>query len=66
MIAPSPATEHRVWFNPPKFWAATRDMPKEQAELIMQQVILLAEAHDWQALKQFDFVRVERRYREAS
>lgn len=58
--------EHRVWFHPPKFWAATRGMPQEQAELIMQQVMLLAEAQDWQALKQFDFIRVERRLREAS
>jgi hypothetical protein len=66
LIAAAPMTEHRIWFNPPKFWAATRDMSPEQIELIMQEVILLAEARDLQALAQFDFIRVERRYREAS
>jgi len=59
-------TEHRIWFHPPKFWAATKDMPPEQIELIMQEVLMLAEARDLQALSQFDFIRVERRYREAS
>lgn len=41
-------------------------MAPEQTELIMQQVLLLAEARDLQALGQFDFITVERRYREAS
>jgi len=59
-------TEDRIWFNPPKFWAATRDLPREQTDLIMQQVLMLAEARDLQALSQFDFISVERRYREAS
>lgn len=58
--------EERIWFHPPKFWAATRGMAPEQTELIMQQVLLLAEARDLQALSQFDFITVERRYREAS
>jgi hypothetical protein len=58
--------EDRIWFNPPKFWAATRGLPAEQTELIMQQVLMLAEAKDLQALGQFDFITVERRYREAS
>jgi hypothetical protein len=58
--------EERIWFHPPKFWAATRGLPPEQTEMIMQQVLLLAEARDLQALGQFDFITVERRYREAS
>ena len=66
MIAAVPVTEHRIWFHPPKFWAATRNMPPEQIELIMQEVLMLAEARDLQALAQFDFIRVEQRYREAS
>lgn len=66
MIATAPTTEHRIWFHPPKFWAATKDMSPEQIELIMQEVLMLAEARDLQALAQFDFIRVERRYREAS
>ncbi|MCI0350032.1 MAG: hypothetical protein L0Z53_11465 [Acidobacteriales bacterium] len=66
MVATAPATEHRIWFHPPKFWAATRDLPPEQAELIMQEVLMLAEARDLQALAQFDFIRVERRLRQAS
>jgi hypothetical protein len=41
-------------------------LPKEQIELIMQQVQMLAEAKDLQALGRFDFITVERRYREAS
>jgi hypothetical protein len=66
LIAAAPMTEHRIWFHPPKFWAATKDMSPEQIELIMQEVLMLAEARDLQALSQFDFIRVERRYREAS
>lgn len=59
-------TEDRIWFNPPKFWAATRGLPQDQIELIMHQVLMLAEAKDLQALGRFDFITVERRYREAS
>jgi hypothetical protein len=66
IAAAAPMTEHRIWFHPPKFWAATRDLPPEQIELIMQEVLMLAEARDLQALAQFDFIRVEQRYREAS
>ena len=58
--------EDRIWFNPPKFWAATRGLSAEQIELLMQRVLMFAEAKDLQALGQFDFITVERRYREAS
>ena len=66
-----PSTSHwleddRIWFHPPKFWAATRGMSAQEVDLVMQQVLLLAEARDVDALMQFDFISIERRRREAS
>ena len=58
--------DDRIWFHPPKFWAATRGMSAQEADLVMQQVLMLAEAKDLEALSRFDFITVERRRRQAS
>ena len=53
------ATERSpIWLNPPKFWAATRDMSSNEVEVLMQEVMLLAETRDMEALKRFDFIWV--------
>ena len=53
------ATERSpIWLNPPKFWAATRDMSSKQVEVLMQELMLLAETRDMEALKRFDFILV--------
>ena len=55
----------RVWFIPQKFWAATRNMKPEQAESLFQKVSDLAERHETDALRQFDFIVVGK-HRESS
>ncbi len=49
----------RIWFNPSKFWAATKHLPPEQVDQFMQELLLLAERRDVPALRKFDFIRVE-------
>jgi len=52
-----------IWFLPHRFWAATRNMPKEQADRLLNEVIALAEARDLEALRKYDFVSLENPYR---
>ena len=52
-----------IWFFPHKFWAATRNMPKEQADKLLDEVISLSEVRDLQALRKYDFVSLENPYR---
>jgi len=56
-------TVDRIWFLPHRFWAATRNMPKEQAKALLDEVIVLAEARDLDALRKYDFVSLENPYR---
>ena len=51
-----------IWFLPHKFWAATRHMPKEHADRLLEEVIALAEAGDLEALRKYDFVSLENPY----
>jgi len=46
----------RIWFFPQKFWQATKNMPKEQASNLMQEVEDYAAAGDVQALSKYPFV----------
>lgn len=48
----------RVWLVPQKFWAATRNMQPEQAELLLQKVSELAERKETDALRKYDFIIV--------
>ena len=49
-----------IWFFPHKFWAATRNMPKEQADKLLDEVISLSEVRDLEALRKYDFVSLEK------
>ncbi len=53
----------RVWLIPQRFWAVTRNMDQNQADSLMQRVMELAERNDVDALRQFDFVVVDRNRR---
>jgi len=53
----------RVWLIPQRFWAVTRNMDQNQADSLMQRVMELAERHDVDGLRQFDFVVVDRNRR---
>jgi|GraSoiStandDraft_28_1057319.scaffolds.fasta_scaffold777973_2 hypothetical protein len=53
------ATERSpIWLNPPKFWAATREMSPTQVEALIQELMLLAEARNMETLRKFDFIVV--------
>ena len=56
----------RIWFFPDKFWQATKHMPPEQAEALMQEVERYAAAKDVQALKKYPFVFVGDPYKKRS
>jgi hypothetical protein len=53
----------RIWFNPPKFWAATQGMSKEQIDQWMDQIWQLAERFDADALRKYDFITIGNPYR---
>jgi hypothetical protein len=48
----------RIWFFPDKFWAATKNMPKEEAANLMAEVESYAAAGNVQALSKYPFVFV--------
>jgi hypothetical protein len=47
-----------IYLNPQRFWAATRDMKPEQAQLLLEKVSELAERRETDALRQYDFIIV--------
>ncbi len=47
-----------IWLNPQRFWAATRNMNRDQADLLLKQVSELAERHETEALRKYDFIIV--------
>ncbi len=47
-----------IWFHPPKFWAATKDMPQDQADHLLSEVISRAEMRDLDALRKFPFISI--------
>ena len=52
--------EKRIWFNPPKFWAATSHLRKEEADELLNRVLRMAEDADWERLRQYNFISVGR------
>ncbi len=49
-------TEERIWLNPPKFWAATKNMSPDEVEHLVEQLLRLAEIRDLESLKKYDFI----------
>ena len=48
----------RIWFHPPKFWAATSTMRKEEADELLNRVIRMAENSELEKLQQYTFISV--------
>lgn len=48
--------EDRIWFNPPKFWAATANLSQDEADRFMERVIEMAESRNIEELRKFDFI----------
>jgi hypothetical protein len=55
----------RIWFSPPRFWAATRNMTKEEAKTFGEQIYSLAERRDIDRLRLYDFIQIGNPYRKA-
>jgi hypothetical protein len=51
-----------IWLNPPKFWAATKDMSQQQVDMLMETVLFLAEIRNLEALRKFDFIGIGHAY----
>ncbi len=49
-------TEERIWLNPPKFWAATKNMSSDEVERLVDELFHLAETRNLEALRQYDFI----------
>ncbi len=48
--------EQRIWFNPPKFWAATKLKRKEEADELLNRILRMAENSDLERLRQYPFI----------
>ncbi len=57
MMTTAPVAD-RVWLNPQKFWAATKGMTQEEIEQLLDDLMYLAEARDFQALKRFEYILI--------
>lgn len=51
----NPAQE-RIYLNPPRFWAAMKDMTDEDAEQFTNEIFRLAEERRIEELEQYDFI----------
>jgi hypothetical protein len=51
-----------IWFNPPKFWAATKDLSAQQVDALMDALFFLAEIRDLESLRKFDFIGIGESY----
>ena len=51
-------SSERVWINPPKFWAATKQMSTEEAEKLVEKLMSLSEVGDYETLQKFDFIKI--------
>jgi len=48
----------RIWFNPQKFWAATKGVPQEEVDRLVDRLMRLAESRDLDALRRYDFISI--------
>ena len=50
----------RVWLVPQRFWSATKEMPVEETERLIEHLMYLSTIHDFESLRKFDFIVVEK------
>jgi hypothetical protein len=51
-----PNQADRVWLLPQKFWSATREMPPEEIDNLMERLMVFSAARDFESLQKFDFI----------
>lgn len=50
----------RVWLVPQRFWSATKEMSADETERLMEHLMVLSAAQDFESLRKFDFIVVEK------
>ena len=53
-----PNQQERIWLVPQKFWSATKQMSSEEIENLIERLMRLSAARDFDSLQQFDFIVV--------
>ena len=53
-----PNQADRVWLLPQKFWSATKEMPAEEIEGLMERLMDFPASRDFESLEKFDFIVV--------
>jgi hypothetical protein len=53
-----PNQSDRIWLVPQKFWSATKEMSAEEIESLIERLMRLSVARDFDSLQQFDFIVV--------
>ena len=48
--------QERIYLNPPKFWAATKNMTNKDRELFTNKILRLAEEGRVEELGRYDFI----------
>ena len=48
----------RIWFHPAKFWAATKELSRSDADKLLDEVCQLAVKRDFAELAKYDFITV--------
>lgn len=48
----------RVWLVPQRFWSATKGMSAEETEKLMEHLMCLSVARDFESLRKFEFIVV--------
>ena len=63
-VSPEVNQRERIWFFPDKFWAATKGMPDDEVNKLMEEVESYAAAKNVEALKKYSFVYVGDPYKD--
>lgn len=50
--------QDRIYLNPPKFWAATKDMTDQDVERLTDKLMRLAAQRSLQELAQYNFISI--------
>ena len=48
----------RVWLVPQRLWSATKEMSVQETESLIEHLMFLSEAQDFESLRKFDFIVV--------
>lgn len=58
-------SQERIYLNPPRFWAATKNMTAEDAEQFVHKILRLATEGRVEELERYDFISIGHKKRQA-